>query len=379
MLETSRLTLIPATVELARAEMNDRAELGRFLGAAVPENWPPRILEDALPWLLGQLEAAPHLAGWFGWYAVAADAGSRVLVASVGFMGPPDQGVVEIGYSVLPQFQGRGYATEMVIELVSWALGHSEVEKVEAETEWSNPASVRVLRKAGFSCEGAGRTPGGSRFVRVRPVWPSNCGEPSLHGPEEARLEHREPSKPQLEAPRSWAEDYPDVPAPDRNLTVEMFVARWACGDIAADQTPAIAADLLELAYDSPGLRRLAAETGASVTPADCNDLMKRLVKESGLPFPFPWRRACLLVTRQIAREAIAGQRAALMAVGDIESVWNLDLSPAGGEIARLKHYTEDWFWDEERGQLRDPSPRDVLNALATIARMPDEECATGD
>jgi RimJ/RimL family protein N-acetyltransferase len=139
-IETARLNLIPATVALARAEIGDRGEFARLLGASVPDNWPPEVLVDALPLFLGWLEAAPDRIGWFGWfgwYALAAADGAAapVLVASGGFKGPPQDGTAEIGYSVLPQFQGRGYATELVGGLVRWALGQPGVARVMAGTE----------------------------------------------------------------------------------------------------------------------------------------------------------------------------------------------------------------------------------------------------
>jgi ribosomal-protein-alanine N-acetyltransferase len=87
-----------------------------------------------------------------------------VLVASGGFKGPPGEGAAEIGYSVLPQFEGRGYATEMVGGLVRWALAQPGVVRVVAETEWANPASVRVLGKAGFVPAGVATEPEGARF-----------------------------------------------------------------------------------------------------------------------------------------------------------------------------------------------------------------------
>lgn len=59
-----------------------------------------------------------------------------------GFKGPPAAGTVEIGYAVLPQYHGQGYATEMVRSLVGWALRHAEVNQIVAGTDGANPASV---------------------------------------------------------------------------------------------------------------------------------------------------------------------------------------------------------------------------------------------
>ncbi len=75
MIETARLKLVPASLALARAEIDDRAEFARLLGATVPGNWPPESLADALPVLLSRLEAAPSRLGWFGWYALAGGGG----------------------------------------------------------------------------------------------------------------------------------------------------------------------------------------------------------------------------------------------------------------------------------------------------------------
>jgi ribosomal-protein-alanine N-acetyltransferase len=166
MIETTRLKLIPATIALARAEIGDRGEFARLLGASVPDNWPPETAADVLPLFLGWLEAAPDRVGWFGWYALVAgdEAALPVLVGGGGFLGPPRDGVAKMGYSVLPQFQRQGYATEMVRALVNWALGQQGMVRIVAETEWANPASVRVLEKAGFVSVGPTAEPGGTRF-----------------------------------------------------------------------------------------------------------------------------------------------------------------------------------------------------------------------
>lgn len=169
MIETDRLKLVPATVELARAELHDPAEFTRRLGATVPENWPPESAADALPLFLEWLEAAPNQVGWFGWYALTRldEGGEYTLVGGGGFLGPPTEKVVQIGYSVLSQFQRRGYATEMVNGLLGWVRGGDLATTVRAETEWENPGSARVLEKAGFKKVGPSDSPGGVLFELV--------------------------------------------------------------------------------------------------------------------------------------------------------------------------------------------------------------------
>jgi [ribosomal protein S5]-alanine N-acetyltransferase len=164
---STRLRIIPATVALARAEIDDRDEFSRLLGASVPDNWPPESLADALPLFLEWIVAAPDRVGWFGWYALSINDDILVLVGGGGFKGPPKDGIVEVGYSVLPQFQKLGYATEIAGALVRWALSQPDVKRIVAETEWANPASVRVLCKVGFRPAGSATAAGGERFEFV--------------------------------------------------------------------------------------------------------------------------------------------------------------------------------------------------------------------
>ncbi len=175
MILTSRMRLLPATVTLARAELTDREEFGRLLSASVPDEWPPEILADALPLFLEWIEAAPDRAGWYVWYAVMraprealdllADNTDDILMASGGFKGPPEDGTVEIGYSVLPRFQGQGYAAEMVRALIDWAFAQPGVQRIIAETTEENTASVRMLRRLGFTRTEPAVEPGHIRFV----------------------------------------------------------------------------------------------------------------------------------------------------------------------------------------------------------------------
>jgi RimJ/RimL family protein N-acetyltransferase len=159
MVTTARLNLVASTAHLARAELHDRDAFARGLGASVPENWPPETLADALPLFLELAEANPQWEGWLGWYAVTS-AQPSVLVGSAGFKGPPDgDGAAEVGYSVLPQFEGRGYATEMAAGLIEWARATGRARAILAQTTEDNIGSRRVLAKLGFVAAGPGEDP----------------------------------------------------------------------------------------------------------------------------------------------------------------------------------------------------------------------------
>lgn len=168
MLTTARMRLVPRTADLTRAESADRPAFADLLDATVPANWPPDLLADALPWFLQQLQAAADLVGWLDWYGLVRGIGDQpdVLVASRGFLGSPQDGTVEVGYSVLPQFQRQGLATEMVAGLVEWAIAQAGVHHVVAEVHADNIPSLRLLRRLGFVAIGAGRDPEHLRFRR---------------------------------------------------------------------------------------------------------------------------------------------------------------------------------------------------------------------
>ncbi|MFT6902859.1 MAG: ribosomal-protein-alanine N-acetyltransferase [Colwellia sp.] len=91
--------------------------------------------------------------GWYGWYAINIDpvSGERTLIGSGGYFGPPDSnGIVEIGYSVLPEWQRRSYATEIVNTLVSHAYSFEKTNSIIAHTSQENEASKKVLISSGF-------------------------------------------------------------------------------------------------------------------------------------------------------------------------------------------------------------------------------------
>ena len=171
-LRTDRLELVATTLEHIEAEMENAPSLGRLLRVAIPSSWPPGEYDrHALEFFRDQLRAGgASQVGWYGWYALACNASGvrETLVAAAGYVGPPMHGSVEIGFSVVPEAQGRGYAKEIVRALVERAFEQAEVETVIAHTYDSNKASTRVLLRCGFLRSGARGEPGIIKYQIAR-------------------------------------------------------------------------------------------------------------------------------------------------------------------------------------------------------------------
>jgi aminoglycoside 6'-N-acetyltransferase len=73
------------------------------------------------------------------------------LVGDVG-LSPADgeQGVIKVGYTIAPACQGRGYATEAIGSLVSYAFDVLGADVVRAYASADNLPSIRVAEKVGM-------------------------------------------------------------------------------------------------------------------------------------------------------------------------------------------------------------------------------------
>jgi RimJ/RimL family protein N-acetyltransferase len=163
-IRTDRLDLIPATLEILEADRDDHQKLARLLSAAVPGSWPPPLLDEET---LGEFirmtaeNADPFFITWY-WVRDDSAEGSRVLVGSGGTASAPVPGTVLIGYSVLEEFQRRGYATEAVRHIVAAAFALPGIRRIVATTYPDLVGSIRVLEKNGFTYAGEG--PAGAGF-----------------------------------------------------------------------------------------------------------------------------------------------------------------------------------------------------------------------
>jgi len=147
-LHTTRLRLVPGTVELFDADPDEPDRLAALLGVAELSDWPPSGSDydrEAIEVFRAQLVADPALVGWNSYYACWEEA----LVGCGGYFGPPAAGAVEIGYAIGRPWRRQGLAGELVGALVARAVSCG-VERVVAHTRPDNAASMAVLAGNGF-------------------------------------------------------------------------------------------------------------------------------------------------------------------------------------------------------------------------------------
>lgn len=133
MIQTNRLRIRIASDEEMLLLMTEQTDEG--LKAAYGE-------------MIAGCKAHPEQREWYAVWLIQLKTGERI--GDLSFKGLSANGVVEIGYGLLPEYWGKGYATEAVTAAVEWASRQPGVKQIEAETEPGNTASQRVLAKSGF-------------------------------------------------------------------------------------------------------------------------------------------------------------------------------------------------------------------------------------
>lgn len=152
-----QVRLIATTLAHLEAEDSSGEALSRLLGLSPPAEWPPENNDAATRnWLRNRLLEVPTDTTWGGYYVCVDDA---QLVGSAGFHGPPHEGVVEIGYSIIPSWQQRGLGTRAARLLCELAFTDPRITAIKAQTLPRLAFSQRVLTNCGFTYQGAHEDP----------------------------------------------------------------------------------------------------------------------------------------------------------------------------------------------------------------------------
>lgn len=166
---TSGVRLVPATVDYLNLEEISGSALASALAVANPPSWPPEENGPEIrEWFRRELRAAPENAEWYAWYVIGMVDGVETLAGTCGYKGPPNgDGMVEIGYSIVPELRRRGFAAAAVRLLCEQARRRG-VSIVLADTLPALVASQGVLIKTGFRRIGNVQDPDEGEVWRYR-------------------------------------------------------------------------------------------------------------------------------------------------------------------------------------------------------------------
>jgi RimJ/RimL family protein N-acetyltransferase len=155
-IKTDRLDLVQLSVSDIQLLVDEKPEeLAHLLDASfpLPFNLPP-LTDDAIPLICSWILDHPGAHWWQPWFFSQRE--QRLILGLAGFSGPNESGALQIGYSVYPEHQGRGYATEAAGALIDLAWADSSITAIQATIPPWNAASLRVAEKLGMIVVGEG-------------------------------------------------------------------------------------------------------------------------------------------------------------------------------------------------------------------------------
>jgi RimJ/RimL family protein N-acetyltransferase len=117
------------------------------------QGWKPENVEEMRHFIAGQAEIAPDTPDTWFQLAVCLRAGGE-LIGDCGLRFPlRETWQAEIGYTIAPRHQRRGYALEAVRALLAFLFDTLGKHRVYASLDPRNTASVRLLERLGMRRE----------------------------------------------------------------------------------------------------------------------------------------------------------------------------------------------------------------------------------
>jgi RimJ/RimL family protein N-acetyltransferase len=148
-LQTQRLRLKGLTVSDAEALFRYRSlpEVTQF------QSWAPTSIEEAIQFIE---EDTCHVMdqpdSWFQLGIFLNE--NQTMIGDLGIHFLAEGSTVEIGVTVAPAYQGRGFAAEAVLRVVEFLFDTLHKNKVVASVDPGNIKSMKLMKRVGFRLEG---------------------------------------------------------------------------------------------------------------------------------------------------------------------------------------------------------------------------------
>lgn len=148
-IETSRLILIPITLEICEDLLENSYNEIEKIGIKAYKNWPTEDTMDILPIIYNVLKESKVPSGFETWMIILKE--NMSIVGDIGFHGKPDKnGEVEVGFGLVENERGKGIGFEALEAIISWLRTMESVKLIKAESLVTNKPSGRILEKVGL-------------------------------------------------------------------------------------------------------------------------------------------------------------------------------------------------------------------------------------
>ncbi len=148
-LQTERLTLIPFTTQICKNLINeDYSDLDN-IGLKKGKSWPDEDVLETLPKIISNLSLVESPTGFESWMIIKNK--TSEIIGDLGFKGfNYEKGNIDIGYGLIKEERGKGYAEEATKTLIKWAFSEEIVKEITARCLIDNIGSIKLLKKLNF-------------------------------------------------------------------------------------------------------------------------------------------------------------------------------------------------------------------------------------
>ncbi len=164
-------TITAGRLLLRRLEIKDRDDFFRY--RSLPEvykyqSFMPKNVTEVDDFIRGN-HSNPNIPNT--WFQLAISKRDEdVLIGDIGIHFLEDNAQVEIGYTLAPSYQGKGYAIEALKAVINYLFFDVKKHRVSASVDPNNIKSIRLLEKLGMRKEG--------HFIksyRMGDMWLDDC------------------------------------------------------------------------------------------------------------------------------------------------------------------------------------------------------------
>jgi RimJ/RimL family protein N-acetyltransferase len=116
------------------------------------QSWRPKIISEVEELINENIAVSLNIPNT--WLQVAVCLNEEQMIGDIGIHFMEDGYQVEIGYTLSPEYQGKGYALEAVTAVINYAFTDLKKHRITASVDPDNLKSIKLLERIGFRKEG---------------------------------------------------------------------------------------------------------------------------------------------------------------------------------------------------------------------------------